>query len=60
MVQRGWATKDPAFEICAHGECKLADARAAREPRSALSATNTRGETEPLAIDAEPEASLAA
>jgi hypothetical protein len=24
MVRRGWATKDPAFEICAHGECKLA------------------------------------
>jgi hypothetical protein len=24
LVRRGWATKDPAFEICAHGECKLA------------------------------------
>jgi MFS family permease len=24
LVRRGWATKDPAFEICAHGECNLA------------------------------------
>ena len=24
LVRRGWATNDPAFEICAHGECKLA------------------------------------
>ena len=24
LVRRGLATKDPAFEICAHGECKLA------------------------------------
>jgi hypothetical protein len=24
LVRRGWATQDPAFEICAHGECKLA------------------------------------
>jgi hypothetical protein len=24
LVRRGWATKDPAFEVCAHGECKLA------------------------------------
>jgi hypothetical protein len=24
LVRRGWATRDPAFEICAHGECKLA------------------------------------
>jgi hypothetical protein len=24
LVRRGWATKDPAFEICAHGECELA------------------------------------
>jgi Domain of unknown function (DUF4395) len=23
LVRRGWATKDPAFEVCAHGECKL-------------------------------------
>jgi hypothetical protein len=23
LVRRGWATKDPAFEICAHGECKI-------------------------------------
>jgi MFS family permease len=23
LVRRGWATKDPAFEICAHGECEL-------------------------------------
>jgi uncharacterized protein DUF4395 len=24
LGRRGWAAKDPAFEICAHGECKLA------------------------------------
>jgi Domain of unknown function (DUF4395) len=24
LVRRGWATNDPAFEICAHGECELA------------------------------------
>jgi hypothetical protein len=24
LVRRGWAAKDPAFEICAHGECTLA------------------------------------
>ena len=24
LVRRGWATKDPAFEICANGECELA------------------------------------
>jgi hypothetical protein len=24
LVRRGWATKDPAFEVCAHGECELA------------------------------------
>jgi hypothetical protein len=24
LVRRGWASKDPEFEICAHGECKLA------------------------------------
>ena len=24
LVRRGWATKDRAVEICAHGECKLA------------------------------------
>ena len=24
LVRHGWATKDPAYEICAHGECKLA------------------------------------
>lgn len=23
LVRRGWATKDPAFEVCAHGECEL-------------------------------------
>jgi hypothetical protein len=23
LVRRGWAAKDPAFEICAHGECEL-------------------------------------
>jgi uncharacterized protein DUF4395 len=22
VVRRGWTTKDPAFEVCAHGECK--------------------------------------
>ena len=26
LVRRGWATKDPAFEICAHGECELPEA----------------------------------
>jgi hypothetical protein len=24
LVRRGWATKDPEFEICAHGECSVA------------------------------------
>jgi hypothetical protein len=24
LVRRGWATKDAAYEVCAHGECKLA------------------------------------
>jgi hypothetical protein len=24
LVRRGWASADPAFEICAHGECELA------------------------------------
>jgi Domain of unknown function (DUF4395) len=24
LVRRGWAKKDPAFEICAHGECGIA------------------------------------
>jgi Domain of unknown function (DUF4395) len=24
LVRRGWATKDPAFVVCAHGECELA------------------------------------
>ena len=24
LVRRGWASKDPAFEVCAHGECELA------------------------------------
>jgi hypothetical protein len=23
LVRRGWAVKDPAFEVCAHGECEL-------------------------------------
>ena len=23
MVRRGWTTKDPAFEVCAHGVCEL-------------------------------------
>jgi hypothetical protein len=23
MVRRGWTTKDPAFEVCAHGACEL-------------------------------------
>jgi hypothetical protein len=23
LVRRGWATKDPAFEVCAHGACDL-------------------------------------
>jgi len=23
LVQRGWAAEDPAFEVCAHGECEL-------------------------------------
>lgn len=28
MVRRGWTTKDPAFEVCAHGECALPQAKA--------------------------------
>src|SRR5262245_16806585 len=24
LVRRGWASADPEFEICAHGECKIA------------------------------------
>ena len=24
LVRRGWASKDPAFEICSHGECSVA------------------------------------
>ena len=24
LVRRGWASSDPAYEICAHGECKVA------------------------------------
>lgn len=24
LVRRGWASEDPEFEICAHGECKVA------------------------------------
>ena len=23
LVRRAWASKDPAFEVCAHGECEL-------------------------------------
>lgn len=23
MVRRGWTTKDPAFEVCAHGACEI-------------------------------------
>ena len=23
LVRRGWATKDAAFEVCSHGECRL-------------------------------------
>jgi hypothetical protein len=23
MVRRGWTTRDPAFEVCAHGACEL-------------------------------------
>ena len=28
LVRRGWAKKDPAFEICAHGACEIPGARA--------------------------------
>jgi hypothetical protein len=24
LVRRGWASKDAAFEVCSHGECKIA------------------------------------
>ena len=24
LVRRGWATRDPAFEVCAHGVCEVA------------------------------------
>ena len=23
LVRRGWTTKDPAFEVCAHGVCEV-------------------------------------
>jgi len=23
LVRKGWTTKDPAFEVCAHGACEL-------------------------------------
>ena len=29
LVRRGWASKDAAFEICAHGECALPERAAA-------------------------------
>ena len=31
MVRRGWTTKDPAFEVCAHGACD--DPRRPLRPR---------------------------
>ncbi len=31
LVQRGWTTKDPDFEVCAHGACELP----ARSPKQA-------------------------
>jgi hypothetical protein len=39
LVRRGWTTKDPAFEICAHGACELplpepAAATAAAQPQA--------------------------
>ena len=34
LVRRGWTTKDPAFEVCAHGACELP----AREPVTAAAA----------------------
>jgi hypothetical protein len=30
LVRQGWASKDPAFEICAHGACDVASRRSAR------------------------------
>jgi hypothetical protein len=27
LVRRGWTTKDPAFEVCAHGACELPASR---------------------------------
>lgn len=29
LVRRGWTTKDPAFEVCAHGACELPTAKPA-------------------------------
>ena len=29
LVRRGWAANDPAFEVCAHGECELPERVAA-------------------------------
>lgn len=34
LVRRGWTTKDPAFEVCAHGVCELP----VREPVTAAAA----------------------
>lgn len=35
LVRRGWASKDEAYEICAHGACELVPRRPARASGSA-------------------------
>ena len=42
LVRRGWATKDPAFEICAHGECELASMAALLETPALRRGTSRR------------------
>jgi hypothetical protein len=39
LVRRGWTTKDPAFEVCAHGACQLPGPESAPVPLA-----STRGQ----------------
>jgi hypothetical protein len=34
LVRRGWATKDAAFEVCAHGACEVVPRQELRDRRS--------------------------
>jgi hypothetical protein len=46
LVRRGWATKDAAFEVCAHGACEIvprAEPRTARRTQEAHDATLSVG-----------------